>query len=143
MCLVAEPALVRLHAAVVEYAVRVNATVAQAHEVSPGHPLSGGALFSIRADYLGLHRCVMTLCTDGWAFAAVPILRTMMELMISTAVIVADPAEAEYRGFKYTHAFLKANLNNEAFPPEQRARMRQQVEKGIESLPEAFRARAK
>jgi hypothetical protein len=47
----------------VEYGVRVNETIVRLHEALP--------------DQLGLHRAVMTLCSDGWAFASIPLLRTM------------------------------------------------------------------
>ena len=143
MLLVAEPKLVELHAAANEYCACINSDIAKANEADKRFPLSGGALFSIRADQFALHRTIMTLCTEGWAFAGSPLLRTMLELMLSTAIIVSSHEETEYLGFKYTHVFLKANLNNEQLPAAQRKRIREQVDEGIALLPSAFQERAK
>ncbi len=141
--LVAAPELVKMHEDVVEYGVVIHTTIMAVHEQRGERALSGGALSSIRADLLGLHRSVAALCSDGWAFAATPILRTMIELMLSTAVIVEDVKQAEYRGFKYTHQFLKANLNNAQFPEDQRRFMRSQIQDGIAALPQDLRETAK
>jgi len=143
MSMAAEPHVVRLHEEVNEYAIHVNTAIAEVRERRREFPLAGGALLSIRADHLALHRSVLSLCREGLALSVTPILRTMLELMISTAVIVTDHAEAEYRGFKYTHVFFKANLNNEAFPEEQRRRMREQIEEGLALLPASHRDKAR
>jgi len=85
----------------------------------------------------------MTLCSEGWTFSAISHLRTMSELMLSAAVIVSDPKLAEYRGFKYSHHFLKVNMNNPAFSAEQRDNLRKQIQDGVDHLSEEFREKAK
>jgi len=66
----------------------------------------------------------------------------MLDLLLSAAVIARKPDEAEYRGFKYTHIFLKDNLNNPVFTKEQRSEIREQISTGIKQLPEESREKA-
>jgi len=105
--LVADNAIVRFHADVQEYASVVNASIATAHGGVSPYPLSASALYALTADLFSLHRAVLSVCQDGWAFTAVVLLRSMLDLLLNAAVIVEAEPEAEYRGFKYMHFFLK------------------------------------
>lgn len=139
----ADPAILRLHAEAQEYASAVNSSIAAADgRISP-HPLSGGALYALTADLFGMHNAVLSLCADGWAFTAVPLLRSMMDLLLSAAVIMEQEQDAEFRGFKYTHFFLKAELNEAALSPSDRAAVRARIEEGIELLPSEHQPRAR
>ena len=120
----ADPAILRLHADVQEYASAVNGSIAAAHGGVSPHPLSGGALYALTADLFGMHRAILSLCEDGWAFAAVALLRSMMDLLLSAAVITEREPEAEYRGFKYTNFFLKAQLKDVTLSPGARTTLR-------------------
>jgi hypothetical protein len=139
----ASPLVLRLHADAQDYVDRVNRSIAEANDDISRHPLSGGALYTLTADLLGMQRAVLSLCEDGWAFAAVVLLRSMMDMGITAAVITEKVPEAEYRGFKYTHFFLKAELKKAALPPEVLAAHRAQIEAGIRKLPPAQQQRAK
>jgi hypothetical protein len=67
----------------------------------------------------------------------------MLDLLMSAAVITEREREAEYRGFKYTHFFLKAQLNDASLSPEARAAVRAQIEKGIGRLPTNHQQKAR
>jgi hypothetical protein len=143
MFLRADSTIIQLHANVQEYASAVNSAIAVAHGGISPHPLSGGALYSLTADLFGMHRAVLSVCEDGWAFTAVVLLRSMMDLLLSVVVIAESEPEAEYRGFKYTHFFMKAQMNNPDLSSEARADLRAQIEDGIGKLPLAQKERAK
>jgi len=132
-----------IHREMVVFATHIEKTIALAHENIPGNPLSGGALRSIRTDQLAFHRAVLTLCSGGWAFAAAPVLRTMLDLIISVAVITENREESEFRGFKYSHKFFQAYKGDKAFSEEQRLQMRRQVKEGIDLLPRKFQEKAR
>lgn len=138
----ADPLIIQLHTDVQEYATMVNSGISLAHGGISPYPLCGGGLYSLTADLFGIHRAVFTLCEDGWAFATVPLLRTMIDLLISAAVMTEQASEAEYRGFKYTHFFLKAQLREQHLSSQVRAVLRSQLEKGIAHLPTDQRQRA-
>ena len=139
----ADPLILQLHSDVQEYATVVNSSIASAHGGISPHPLSGGALYALTADLLGIHRAILTLCEDGWAFAAVPLLRTMLDFLMSAAVITEQKPEAEYRGFKYTHFFIKAQLKETSLPAEARAALRSQLENSIALLPAGQQQKAR
>lgn len=139
----ASPSVLQLHADAQEYADRVNRSIAEANGGISRHPLSGGALHALTADLLGMHRAVLSLCDDGWGFTALVLLRSMIDMGIVAAVITEQESEAEYRGFKYTHFFLKASLNETALSPEDRAAIRAQVNAGIGRLPSAQQQKAR
>ena len=135
--------ILQLHSDVQEYAAVVNSSIASAYGGISPHPLSSGALCALTADLFGIHRAVLTLCGDGWAFAAVPLLRTMIDFLMSAAVITEQKPEAEYRGFKYTHFFLKAQLKETNLSAKDRAALRSQLENGIAQLPAGQRQKAR
>jgi hypothetical protein len=141
--LCADPAIVRLHADAAEHAVKVNAAIAAARGGISLTPLAGGALHAIGADVLAMHRSTLCLCDGGWAFVAPVVLRPMLDLLLSTAVITEDPEQAEYRGFKYTHSFHKAMMRKTTTGPVDRERLSQQVRQAIALLPAASREKAR
>jgi len=143
MYLVADPNLVALHKATDDFGLRVAEVLVRENGPGERYPYAGGAFNSIAADQLALHRSVISLCSDGWTFATAPLLRTMHDLLISAAIIAEVEPEAEYRGFKYTHTFLKDNLSNMAFAPEQRTRIREQIEEGLNDLPASVKDKAR
>ncbi|MGD0022457.1 MAG: hypothetical protein ABSC54_09160 [Smithellaceae bacterium] len=139
----ADSLILQLHRDVQGYAKVVNSSIASAHGGVSPHPLSGGALYALTADLFGIHRAVLPLCEDGWAFATVPLLRTMIDFLMNAAVITEQNPEAEYRGFKYTHFFLKAQLKETRLPAEFRAGLRMQLENGIAQLPTGQQQKAR
>jgi len=138
----ADPAILRMQADVQQYASSVNASIAAAHGGVSPHPLSGGALYALTADLFGIHRAILCLCENGWAFASVALLRSMIDILINAAVITERESEAEFRGFKYTHFFLKAQLHKGALSQEARTAVRTQINDGIRRLLPADRRRA-
>jgi hypothetical protein len=139
----ADSLIFQLHRDVQEYAKVVNSSIASAHGGVSPYPLSGGALYALTADLFGIHRAILTLCEDGWAFATVPLLRTMIDFLMSAAVIAEQKTEAEYRGFKYTHFFLKARLKDTHLSAEARIAHKSQLEKSIAQLPTGQQQKAR
>ena len=139
----ADPVMLRLHADAQEYASAVNAAIAVAHGGVSPHPLSAGALYALSADLFGMHRATLSLCRDGWAFAAVVVLRSMIDLLMSAAVITETEPEAEYRGFKYVYFFCKAQFLDPGLSIEERTTVRRQINEGIGRLPPAQQQRAR
>lgn len=139
----ADPLMVRLHADAQEYASAVNASIAVAHGGVSPYPLSSAALSALSADLFGMHRATLSLCGDGWAFTAVVVLRSMIDLLMSAAVITETEPEAEYRGFKYVYFFFKAQLMDPGLSIEERVTVRRQIDEGIEQLPPAHQQSAR
>jgi hypothetical protein len=68
-------------------------------------------------------------------------LRTLLDLLLSTAIIVERADEAEMRGFRCTHYFLKAMLSEEDGQLQQSNR--RHIEAGIARLAGADQERAR
>ena len=103
--------LAQLHGEASEYAVAVNAAVAGQSNGKHPYPLAGGALNRLGADTIAFHEAVLALCATGWVACSAPLLRTLLDLLLSTAIIVERADQAEMRGFRCTHYFLKAMLS--------------------------------
>lgn len=119
----------------------MNATIAAQLDGKHPYPLAGGALHRLGADTVAFHEAVLALCATGWASCSAPLLRTLLDLLLSTAVIVERRDEAEMRGFRCTHYFLKAMLSEG--DDEVRQSNRRQIEAGIARLPGADQERAR
>jgi len=104
-------ALARLHGTATAYAVAVNAAIAEQLNGKHPYPLAGGALYRLGADTVAFHEAVLALCVTGWVSCSAPLLRTLLDLLLSTAIVVERHDEAEIRGFRCTHFFLKAMLS--------------------------------
>jgi hypothetical protein len=141
--LCADPAILQVYEDAQEYAITVNTAIAQARDGRLLYPFCGGALYALTADLLAMHRAVLSLCAGGWAFTAVCLHRSMLDLLMNAAVMTEQLADAEYRGFKYTHFFLKAEHRAPGPSPEARASVRPQIEAGIGKLPANQRQKAK
>jgi hypothetical protein len=70
-------------------------------------------------------------------------LRTQLDLLLSTAIVVNRREEAEIRGFRCTHYFLKATLVRNDTDPELKKHVRQQIETGISRLPATDQKKAR
>lgn len=125
--------LARLHGEASEFAVAVNAAVAQHINGIHPYPLAGGALHRLGADTVAFHEAVLALCATGWVACSAPLLRTLLDLLLSTAIITEGGDKAEMRGFRCTHYFLKATLAEGDTDSQQSNR--QQIEAGIARLP--------
>lgn len=134
--------LERLHAEALEFAVAVNAAIAAHWDGRHPYPLAGGALYRLGADTVAFHGAVLALCATGWVSCCAPLLRTLLDLLLSTAIIVEAADDAEMRGFRCTHYFLKATLS-EADDELQRSKRLQQIEAGIARLPSVNQERAR
>jgi len=133
--------LARLHSNASEYAVAVNAAVAVQLDGKHPFPLAGGALYRLGADTVAFHEAVLALCATGWVSCSAPLLRTLLDLLLSTAIIVERANEAEMRGFRCTHYCLKAMLSEGDGEAQQRHR--RQIEAGIARLAGADQERAR
>ena len=133
--------LARLHSNASEYAVAVNAAVAVQLDGKHPFPLAGGALYRLGADTVAFHEAVLALCATGWVSCSAPLLRTLLDLLLSAAIIVERANEAEMWGFRCTHYFLKAMLSEGDSEAQQRHR--RQIEAGIARLADADQERAR
>lgn len=130
-----------LHFNASQYAVAVNATVSRQLNGKHPFPLAGGALYRLGADTVAFHEAVLALCATEWVSCSAPLLRTLLDLLLSTAIIVERPDEAEMRGFRFTHYWLKAMLFEGDGEAQQSKR--QQIEAGMARLAEPDQERAK
>jgi hypothetical protein len=133
--------LVQLHAAASEFAVTVNVSVAQQFDGIHPYPLAGGALHRLGADMVAFHEAVLALCATSWVACSAPLLRTLFDLLLSTAIIVERADQAEMRGFRCTHYFLKAMLSEGNAGAQ--CHNRQQIEAGLARLEGEDRERAR
>lgn len=92
-----DAALVRLHRDATEFAVAVNATVAHQFNGRHPYPLAGGALHRLGADTVAFHEAVLALCATGWVACSAPLLRTLLDMLLSTAIITEGGSQAEMR----------------------------------------------
>ncbi len=122
-----------------KYASFVTIDVGEEYRKTQGSPITNGALYSIATESISLHKVVHSLCNSGWAFATALILRTILDLYANILVIVnAENNESEFMAFRYTHYFLKANLNDSVLAGESRA----QIKEGIKQLHEEIQSKA-
>ena len=135
--------LERLHQAASECSVAVNAAVAETLSGKHPYPLAGGALYRLGADTLAFHQADLALCVTEWVSCSAPLLRTLLDLLLSTLIIVERREEAEMRGFRCTHYFLKATVSRNPDDAALRTFARQQVDSGIARLPPAEQQRAR
>lgn len=138
---VVDRSLARLHGAASEFAVAVNEAVARQSDGIHPYPLAGAALHRLGADTVAFHEAVLALCATGWVACSAPLLRTLLDLLLSTAIITERADEADMRGFRCTHYFLKAMLS-EGDAEAQRSN-RQQIEAGLARLAGDDRERAR
>ena len=127
------------HKEVLKFASFVTLEIGEEYRKSYGAPITNGALYSIATDSIALHKVVYSLCLNGWAFAAAVILRTMLDLYANILVIVnAKNNESEFMAFRYTHCFLKANLNDPVLADEPK----KQIMEGLKQLHDDIRSKA-
>ncbi|MBI3843255.1 MAG: hypothetical protein HY292_01325 [Planctomycetes bacterium] len=133
----------RLHVNASKYSVTVNAAVAEESNGKHLHPLAAGALYRLGAETVGFHESVRVLCEEGRAAYSAPLLRTLLDLLLSTLIVVEKPEEADLRGFRYTYFFLKAMHSRHADDAKNRENCCRQIENGIAHLGAADQARAR
>jgi hypothetical protein len=136
-----DEALARLHDDASKYAVTVNETIVERHNGKHPYPLAGGALHRLGAYTVAFHQAILALCATGWVSCSAPLLRTLLDLLLSTAIIVERTNEAEIRGFRCTHYFLKALLSEPNDKLQQSNR--RQIEAGISRMSGADQERAR
>lgn len=127
-----DTALTRLHRDAIAFSVAVNEAIPRRFDGIHPHPMAGGALHRLGADTIAFHEAVLALCATGWVACCAPLLRSLLDLLLSTAIITERPEQAELRGFRCTHYFLKAMLA-EGDAEAQRIN-RQQIEAGLARL---------
>ena len=122
-----------------KFASFVTIEVGEEYRKTYGSPITNGALFSIATNSIALHKVVHSLCFNGWAFATALVLRTLLDLYANILVIVnAENNESEFMAFRYTHYFLKANLNDHVLAEESK----KQIIEGLKQLHEDIRSKA-
>lgn len=134
-----DESLVRLHGEASQYSVEVNAAIAAQLNGRHPYPLAGGALYRLGAATVAFHQAVHVLCVTGWVFCSAPLLRTLLDLLLSTLIIVERADEAELRGFRCTHFFLRAMLSRSDSSEASRKDNRQQIEAGLAHLSDGDR----
>ena len=130
-----------LHFHASQYAVAVDAAVSVQLNGKHPFPLAGGAIYRLGADTVAFHEAVLALCATGWVACSAPLLRTLLDLLLSTAIIVERTDESEMRGFRFTHYWLKAMLAEG--DDEAKQGRRRQIEAGIARIAELDQERAR
>ena len=133
---------VTVHGLVDSFSEKVATAGTEAHQHQHPRPLAGGALHSLAADTLVLHRGVLSLCGAGWAAAASLLLRAQLELLMNSAVIWNAGGDMEFMAFKYSYSFLVAAMHDASISDAARHSSWQPVEHGISKLPAELRSRA-
>src|SRR2546426_8406574 len=103
--------VIRVHDAVLEYAIRVQEAVARRTEQRTTNLVAAAALQTLAHETICLHRAIRDLCVAGWAFGAPILLRSMLEAMLSTVVIVNNN-RPDVAAFKYFYAYTKEDLSD-------------------------------
>jgi hypothetical protein len=139
----AMPQVLAIHQEAADFAVFVNEEIATANGGVLRYPLCGTALYSTAADQLSLHRAIRDLCDHGWAAETLVLVRTMLDIYLSVLVLVERESEADFRGVKYTHGFLKAIYINKNSTPAERANAKEQILEVIARAPAGIKEQLK
>lgn len=127
------PELIWHHRAI-ELAVEGTARSARIYSTAP-NDIVRDALFSLSRDSVIIHRAVGDLVVVGWSGAAAALLRTLMDIQISTLAVVnsSDPKLAAFRYFYFTYRVF--SRDDKHYTPESRRQARETIRGRIASLP--------
>lgn len=100
------------------------------------------ALVSITHETVILHRALGELCSRGWSSAGSPILRTILDLIVSMLAI-GHSSCAPIAAFRYFHAGYKSETRNKEKSKEWRADARSLLMARISMLPPELQSAAK
>lgn len=139
MYLAADSHVVTLHELIDKFAIEFQHELNTIDLGGHPHPRAYRALNSIGIDALGLHRATRHLCEGGYAFACPPTVRTLMDLTVSTGILVSDDQPHDLMAFKYTYHFAKVRLGLPTTPEPEKAQLDTEVRKAITESPESYR----
>ena len=100
------------------------------------------SLFTLSQDAVITHRAVGTLADAGWSGSSPVLLRTLMDLQVSAAVIL-NSQNPKLAAFRYFYAsYRRLGRDDQSFDREFRASARETIRRRIRQLPEPQRKAA-
>jgi hypothetical protein len=110
-------------------------------ETTTNH-LAVSALTRMHSDLICIHRAILTLCKDGWPFIVPVLVRTMLDIILSAAVI-ANADEPSYMGFKYFFLGFKQRLTESDVHEEEKTKIREELDRSLEILNDDAKEKAR
>jgi hypothetical protein len=129
----AELAAFELHRAALDLAVGAQILSTARYEFSP-NDIVRDALFVLSHDAACIHQAIGQLVFTGWSSPAAPLVRTLLDLMVSELAIL-NGASRPLAAFKYLYSNFRSLSRDMQLPATNRANMRKQVRQRIAQLP--------
>lgn len=100
-------------------------------------PTSEGAFYRVHHYALILHQSILCLCENGWAQVGGTLLRSLMDCMVSLAIICE--ADSEFRAFQYLYSYIVRDMRepNPRIPmgTQEMAELAETLQKGLSGIP--------
>lgn len=126
--------LAMLHDVIIGYAVRIQTAAAAKQEKTAEGPVSHAALFTLHRVAIVMHRSIRSLCETGWTQVTPTLIRTLMDLLASSYVIVSKFEDSEYMAFKFMCSYLIQTIGDPDTSDELRKHDREQLDKMRQQL---------
>jgi hypothetical protein len=104
--------LAKLHDLVIGYGVHIQTIAAEQYQKTANGPLSHMALSHLHRIAIVNHRAVRALCEAGWTPTTPTMIRTLLDILVSTYAVASEPENSEYMGFKYLGTGLIEGIND-------------------------------
>jgi len=123
-----------MHKQIQTFSIRVNqVSFNKYNALGPsyrGTNLSRGCFYKLGERAVIFHRSILSLCEDGWASVAPVILRSMMECILYSIVIVEK--DSEYRAFLYqANEFLNDLTATSLADEAQKLNSKREIQKAL------------
>ncbi len=118
--------IIAIHDEACTAAVRVQERSMQRADAGAAHRVAVSALSILAHDSICLHRAIHSLSLAGWAFAAPILLRTLLDALLSVAVITRS-ARPNVAAFKFLYAGARPALQDPASTPALAAEARANI----------------
>lgn len=109
--------LAKLHNVIIHYGVQIQKASLAQYEKTGNGPLSHMALSHLHRTAIVNHRATRSLCEAGWTPTTPTMIRTLLDILVSTYAVGSKPENSEYMGFKYlAHSFIEAIVDPDSAP---------------------------
>ncbi len=132
---------IRLHATVRSYAIDANTESADKFN-SQSTPMARSALSVLSHDCLTVHHAIVMLCMSGWSSPAAVLVRTQMDILISTMAITQHE-KSELMAYKYLYLSFRQAIRDGTFPAAEQERSRKTCLDGLKLLSDDIGEEAK
>ena len=129
-----------LHEPAIELVVELQAASRRKYEHAP-NSLPRDALFIITHDAVRVHRAIGSLSDAGWAGPGAALLRTLLDLIVSSLAIV-NSASPPMAAFRYLYSGFRRHSRDQDLPATARRNMFDQIRIRLRLLPDALRHEA-